>query len=207
MTFKQGSCCWDSAEHPRRKNLLCEFGASLLSQQSDSRYSVVSQRPKAAIFDGNGKGTFSFQAWISFEMCQLCQCSVIASSEVVLLLLGAIFNWLALVIVWGQHWCHLSHRFCTNSKCCFTRAMIIGLHVKSCSEKINSKFGYTKTSLCSMMPITVKIPHTCHKGVENHYKSSSEQYILDLYPCSCPKSNSWGFFEVVWIPCETLTNS
>lgn len=104
MTFKQGSCCWDSAEHPRRKNLLCEFGASVLSQQSDSRYSVVSQRSKATIFDGNGKGTFSFQAWISPEMekCQLFQCGVIASSEVVLLLLGAIFNWLALVVIWGQ---------------------------------------------------------------------------------------------------------
>lgn len=72
------------------------------SQQSDSRYTVVSQRSKAAIFDGNGKGTFSFQAWISPEMCQLCQCSVIASSEVVLLLLGAIFNSLALVVIWGQ---------------------------------------------------------------------------------------------------------
>lgn len=57
---------------------------------------------KAAICDGNEKGTFSFQAWISPEMCQLYQYSIIASSEAALLQLGAKFSSLASAVVWGQ---------------------------------------------------------------------------------------------------------
>lgn len=163
MTFKQGSCCWDSVEHPRRKNLQCKFGATLLKSAEWLLIHCGVSEVQSHYFWWQWKRDLYFPglnpSWdvpaLSVQ-CHWFQWDCITTTGSNKSLNG-----------FGGHLrtgfdATLSPGFCINSKCCFIRAMIIGIYVRSCSEKRNCKFGYTKNILCSMMPIIVKIPNICH---------------------------------------------
>lgn len=165
MTFKQGSCCWDSAEHLRRKRscsvnleqkLQCKFGARLLKSAEwlQIHCGVSEVQSSYFFFDGNGKKDLLFPgldlSWDVPTLSVQCHCFHCYYWEQFLT------DWLW----WSAEdriWCLLS----STADAASPEQWVLGsMYEAAQKKKINCKFGCTKKILCSMMQR--KIPNICH---------------------------------------------